>query len=175
MLVPLGGLFAGTHVCLTAITRDGKYWARLQFDVPPAHDETGFLKPRPDWRFLDAVKKMYSRSEFAAVGRLGAACDIAESPEYVPIVFAGDRDVLTAAFNSVSAIKLTAELAIPDQRRLVGDCHAVGHDVLATGFDVICTFDVRSAHATRSRAILEVHRDELTGPRRPETFAVRLP
>jgi hypothetical protein len=169
--IPLDTIPRGVPVCLTARTRDAAYFAQAEFSVPPGATGEGVLEATPAWKYLSQLNA-YRRSAFAVKLQAGQNCEWDENVAYVPVLYDGPRDKLTVTFNTSRALEASTTLNVSGSS-LPMDCNKVSDDN-AVQFDFSCTISLPRSTGPHD-AEIDLRTVQLTGGRRTDRFAVRLP
>ena len=174
IVLPARSQADGGSICLRLATRDGRYRAIANYQLPAgvAGERTLSLPTR-----VGEQLKTMAANDFAVNSVVAAQCDEAADGLLVPVRLPGARgnDVLTVAVNAADGT-VAARLLSADGKSLTGSavrCVPPGPDHRIV-FSHLCSLPL-GASVPAGRAVLEVTIIELTDGRSIRRYDIELP
>lgn len=170
--VPIRSLPPGTHLCLSALTRDGAYSMQGSAVVPDTiGDEIARLRPSEDWKYRAQLER-YERAGFAALIRYGGSCAHGSNVSLMPVMYDNRIPKLTVALNAQRALSVAAILIFSDSH-ISASCHPIAQGSRGTAFNYLCDFPLDASH-THGKAHLTVQLQDVD-EKATEQFSLLLP
>jgi hypothetical protein len=158
-------------LCLSARTRDGRYWAEGSVDVPEGTQSVR-LSRKGGWQYVSKLKN-YKTGDFAALARLSDQCETAANAPILPVQLSLiPEKSLSLAVNSQRAISISAIMTHAGGS-VDGNCTKSNDGQRSAAFNFWCQFDLAPTRPGESVSIT-INRRMRVGPR-SDTVDVVLP
>jgi len=175
LVIPLPKIESDAEICIAAKTRDGQYWSQANVIIPVGTESAISIKPRVGWKYLNELK-LYKRSDFAVLARLGKDCQYDPKALLLPVKYASDvQDVLKVAINSQRAIRVSAQIETGEGDFLQGQCDKASTvGIRSTAFNYLCSFDLTGLKLSGQKT-LEINRRLRVGGNRIDGVEIFFP
>lgn len=160
-------------LCLSAKTRDGRYWASGKTEGNATPSGWSSLRKSGEWTYTKELSA-YRGEDLTMLVSAEEECGLSPKPLLLPVrASADDMELLTVSINSQRAIRVAATLT-SNGLAAEGNCMPAGErGEISTAFNYRCVFDVTGL-AKGQEAELVINRLMRTG-KRTDTARVYLP
>ena len=162
-----------SSLCLSAKTRDGRYWASGRTDGDTTPSGWSSLRKSGEWTYKKELSA-YRGEDLTMLVSAEEECGLSPEPLLLPVrASTNDLHLLTVSINSQRAIRVAATLT-SNGMAAEGNCMPAGErGEISTAFNYRCVFDVTRL-AKGQEAELVINRLMRTG-KRTDTARVYLP
>ncbi|MDR3434993.1 hypothetical protein [Telmatospirillum sp.] len=170
-----GGLPGRSSLCLGAVSQDGAYHAQARIEISGILSAPAKLKPRPDWNYVDDLKKRYAMEQLASVIRRGADCDIDPQASFVPTIYDQADDHFTIMANFPRAFEARAVVSVGQSKSGPPTlCERAQSGTHVEGFNFTCKVNIGALPKGGGDSIVTIAVSDVVGDSN-QKFNVWLP
>jgi len=159
---------SATHICYSAVSRDGQYRASKKHDIPAG---IGLFKPPPTPETTLPRLAAYKPRDVAIMARIGADCATNPQSPYLPAAYLNRREQLNVMLLSRGATTVAIRLVDSQNRQSTANCRWNDKGLASIRFDMACALPLAGL-VLKGMSLMHIDMLDRRGNSRTETVAI---